>query len=124
MLQPLDINHTAFDYYPRLEKVRRHVEGNLSEPIPLDVAARVAGLEATYFCKYFRMQTGVRFTDWITHQRIDRAIKLIKTRDVSLTRVAVSVGFRNLSTFERAFWKWCEMTPSDFKKRVRSGCLD
>jgi AraC-like DNA-binding protein len=119
MLQPLDINHSAFTYYPRLEKVERYVDENISQPIPVGVAARVAGLRPTYFSTYFRTKTGVRFTDWITHRRISVAVDLIESRDISLTRVGVSVGFQNVSTFERAFKKWCGMTPSEFRKQAR-----
>lgn len=86
MLHPPSMDHSAFTYYPRLGRLQRYVEDNLSEPIPLKVAADVAGLEATYFSKYFRARTGVRFKDWITYQRIDRAVDLIRSQDVPLTR--------------------------------------
>ena len=121
MLHPPSMDHSAFEYYPRLRRLRSYVEENLSEPIPLKVAAEVVGLEATYFSKYFRARTGVRFKDWITYERINRAVDLIRSEDVSLTRVAVSVGFQSLSSFDRAFKRCCGMTPSDFKRQVRTG---
>jgi len=109
----------AFRYYPRLHKVKEHVERHLSEDISLAAAAEVAGLEQKYFSAFFHAKTGVCFKGWITHLRVNRAIELMRSRNHPITDIAFAVGFHDLRTFERAFKKYTGVTPRAYKRSVR-----
>jgi len=63
-------NGKAFNYYPRLKRLRDYVEQNYSEPIPLEKAAGIAVLESSYFSTYFRVKIGITFTEWLRQVRI------------------------------------------------------
>lgn len=108
----------AFSYYPRLRKVAEYVRRHLGEGIPLRTAAAVAGMEAKYFSSYFRLKTGVCFSDWLLRLRILSAMERMKARNESLTAVADAVGFNDFRTFERGFKRHTAMTPRAFKKSV------
>ncbi len=109
----------VFDYYPRLNRLRQYVEQSYSEPLPLGKAASIAALESSYFSTYFRAKVGITFTEWLRLVRIEKAIELMKARDVSITDIAYEVGFADLRTFERAFKQHTRMTPMEFKKSAR-----
>ena len=109
----------VFDYDPRLKRLRQYVDQNYSEHISLREAARIAALEISYFCTYFRTKIGINFTEWLRQFRIEKAMELMKTSDFSITEVAYKVGFWDLKTFERAFKKYTLITPREFKKSVR-----
>jgi len=109
-------NGTAFDYYPRLNRIREHVEQNYSEPISLEQAASIAALEKSYFSHYFRAKVGINFTEWLRQVRIEKARELLKASDLSITKVAYEVGFADPGTFGRAFKKYTLLTPREFKK--------
>jgi len=111
-------NGKAFDYYPRLKRLREYVEQSYSEPIPLEKAAGIAALESSYFSSYFRAKVGINFTDWLRQVRVKKAMELMKSRDFAITEVAYEVGFRDLRTFERAFKQYTLTTPREFKKSV------
>ncbi len=119
MFDSSKINEPAFNYYARLERLQRYVDSHYSERISLADAARVVGLEETYFSKFFHQKAGVCFKDWISHQRVSRACALIKSRNHSITMIAFAVGFRDLGTFERAFKKCMGKTPRAFKTAMR-----
>ncbi len=112
-------NGTAFDYYPRLKRLREYVEQNYSERIPLEKAAQIAALESSYFSSYFHAKVGITFTDWLHQVRVKKAMELMKASDFSITEVADKVGFVSLGTCGRAFKKHTRMTPKEFKKSVR-----
>lgn len=112
-------NPQAFSYYSRLAKVRKYVEENLDSDLSLKAVAEVAGMERGYFSRFFRQKTGVRFTNWVASLRVERAMDLMRSANRSITRVAYSVGFRDIRTFERAFKRDTSMTPSAFRKSVR-----
>lgn len=109
----------SFTYYPRLEKLRMHVESHITEPLSLERAANIAGLEKTYFSKFFHNKTGICFRDWLNRVRVFRAFELLKQCDLSITEVAYEVGFQDLRTFERAVKKNLGCTPRALKKQIK-----
>jgi AraC-like DNA-binding protein len=113
------ISEDAFSYYQRLGRVQDYVRVHYSAPITLADAARVAGLEKTYFSKFFHQKTGVRYHEWLTWVRVSRAIELMKRRNLSITEIAFAVGFSDLTTFERACRRCTGSTPMMLKKRLR-----
>ncbi len=109
------LNEDAFQYYARLQRVKRFVEENYSEEISLDTAAGIAGMERTSFSRFFSSKVGVSFTQWLTRTRIAKARNLMKKSNYSISEITYTVGFSNLRTFEKAFKKLTDLTPSEFK---------
>ena len=118
MLQANPINHGAFDYYARLQRVKEHVDENYSEEISLEKAAQIAATEKTYFSTFFRKKVGITFTDWLRQLRVAKAIEIIKTRNQSICDTAFEVGFGDLGSFERAFKRYTNMTAREFKQSI------
>ena len=119
MLVPGEINPSAFTYYVRLQKVKAYLDGHVSEPLTLDQAANIAGLERKYFSTFFRKRTGVCFRDWVAWVRVQQAAAMLKSKNYSITRLAFAVGFKDPRTFQRAFKKYAGVTPRSFKQMVR-----
>jgi len=113
------INWRAFDYYPRLRRVREHLEKHISDPLPTTAAADIACLNASYFSSFFRSKVGVRYTEWARLVRIERAMDILKSENRSIREVACDVGYAGLRTFERAFKRHTSLTQSEFKRMVR-----
>ena len=113
------VNQRALRYYARLTPVLDYVEANLSKPISLDEAARLAGLERKYFSAFFRSKVGTTFTEWITLLRLHSAVERMRVRDESITSVAFAVGFSDVRAFQRAFKRYLGVTPSAFRAFVR-----
>lgn len=109
----------AFTYYRRLSKVRSHVEANFSEPLTLDDAAAIAGLEPKYFSAYFRKKTGMCFSQWLAGYRVQQAVKRMRAADCTITEVAYDTGFQDLRTFERAFKGFLGVTPIEYKRKIQ-----
>lgn len=119
MFDPSRIDHDAFHYYTRLRKVKRYVDANYSEPLDLQSVADIAGLEKTYFSRFFHQKTGVCFHEWLTWVRVGHAINLLAYHDRPITEVALDVGFQDLRTFERAVARCTGNTPRDVRRSLR-----
>ena len=117
--QPKALNERAFDYYSRLSRIKQYVEANYSEQISLDVAARIAAMETTYFSTFFHSKVGITFREWLRQVRVAKAIDLMTSKDYSVSEIAYAVGFGDLRTFERAFKRVVGTTPFEYKKTVR-----
>lgn len=113
------INRGAFRYYQRLRRLDRFVAQNFDRRISLQRAADVAGLERTYFSKFFHAKIGICFHDWLALVRVGEAKRLFGESDLTVTETAYRTGFHDLGTFERAFKKFTGRTPSDYRKLVR-----
>lgn len=113
------IDRRIFSYDPRLSKVKRFVDDHFSEPVTLEDAAEAAGLEKTYFSKFFHQKTGICFRDWLSAERVMRAIEIMKSRNLPITEVAFTVGFQDLRTFERAVGKHTGLNPRTLKETLR-----
>lgn len=78
------------------------------------VAAKVH-LTTPAFCRYFKRQTNMTFTDFVNQYRIERAKNhLMQERNV--TETCYAVGFESLSYFNKLFNKIVGENPSAFKK--------
>ena len=109
-------NAKAFDYYPRLNKVRKHFESHYSRGFSLDDAAEIAGCETKHFGKYFQRKVGIGFKEWTTKARIELAIGMMQSEHQELPDIALAVGYEEYRTFERAFKKYTGLTPRQYRK--------
>ena len=109
----------AFAYYRRLSRVRKAALRDLSKPLSLAEAARIAGMEYTAFSSFFHRRTGVRFRDWLAVVRVNKAKEILVGRNHSIRAVSRQVGYVNVRTFQRVFRRIVGLTPYDFKSSVR-----
>ncbi|MCP3978083.1 MAG: helix-turn-helix transcriptional regulator [bacterium] len=116
-------NWTVFERDARLRRIKLFVEYDLTRRLTAGEAARVAGLNATYFCSFFREKVGVRFTEWDRHVRIQRAKELIVETSRPLGEIAFDVGYTDLRTFQRNFKRETSMTARGFREVVRTSHL-
>ena len=119
LLLNCEINEAMFFFCPRLAKIKKHFEDHFDEPFTLAQAAEIAALEKIYFGKIFKEKVGISFVDWLTRERIKRALLMLMDHDHRITDLAFAVGFGDLRTFERAFKKCVGMTPRQCKHIVR-----
>jgi len=114
------MSDAPFAYYPRLRRVESYVYDHPRGRLSLAELAAVAGLEETYFSKYFRLRTGTRVHDWVNTVRLERAKEIMKREDIAITQVAHEAGFSTLRTFERVFSRMTGMSPRTYKENLHS----
>jgi AraC-like DNA-binding protein len=78
------------------------------------IAANVY-LTTPAFCRYFKRQTNMTFTDFVNQYRIERA-KNLMMQDRNVTETCYAVGFESLSYFNKLFNKVVGENPSSFIK--------
>jgi transcriptional regulator GlxA family with amidase domain len=105
----------------RVARVLRHVMQDLTKRTTCASAARIAGLERGYFSKRFRCVMRVSFTHWNARVRIDEAKRLLKAIDLSITAISASVGYDDVTTFERAFRRVEGICPREYRRRAKAG---
>ncbi|MEB2517669.1 DJ-1/PfpI family protein [Pseudomonas sp. YuFO20] len=96
--------------------VVEHLKADLSVPI---LASR-AGMSERNFSRTFKAEAGSTPAEFVELARIDAARRLIEDSNVSLKRLADTVGYANTDGFRRAFMRRLGVGPSDYRKRFSS----
>lgn len=98
-----------------ITKARAFIEQNLSEPLPLPLVARHAGLSESHFCRIFREGTGLTLTDYINRRRIQWAKRELLKSETRISEIAFLIGYQSLSQFNRSFSRVTGRSPSRFR---------
>jgi transcriptional regulator GlxA family with amidase domain len=102
----------------RVTRVLRRVMQDLTKRTTCASAARVAGLERAYFSKRFRSVMRVSFTEWNARVRVEEAKELLRSVDLSITAISASVGYDDVTTFERVFKRLEGVCPRAHRRRI------
>jgi len=97
-----------------LERVLNYVEANLSEKITLESTAKQFLVSASTISQIFHKQMGVSFYRIVTQRRLIAAKNKINI-GMPMEEVAEQVGFRDYSTFYRAFKQEYGISPREYK---------
>jgi AraC family transcriptional regulator len=101
--------------------VSAYIDEHLAERVPLTTLARLARLSPNYFCRSFKRSFGIPPHRYQIDRRIESAKLLLATRAVSVTEVALTVGFGNSNSFATAFRRATGFTPTAYQ---RSYCVN
>ena len=93
-----------------------YIEENVADDIPLATLAGLARLSQSHFCRSFKHSFGVPPHRYHTNRRIERAKQLLANRELTVTTIALDVGFSETSTFTAAFHKLTGQTPTRYRR--------
>ncbi|WP_420894965.1 helix-turn-helix transcriptional regulator, partial [Sorangium cellulosum] len=95
------------------------VDAHAHEPLDLERAAREAGLSAFHFLRLFARVLGVTPHQYLVRARLRRAARLLADGALSITDIALDVGFGDLSNFVRTFHRAAGVSPRGFRQAAR-----
>jgi len=102
----------------RMGSVYKYIHANYDETPDVNKVAASVHLSTAAFCRYFKKQTNMTFTDFVNQYRITQA-KTLLLQDISVSETCYEVGFESLSYFNKLFKRITGENPSVFRKRYR-----
>jgi AraC-like DNA-binding protein len=100
----------------RMGTVYKYIHTHYNETPDVNTVADSVHLSTAAFCRYFKKQTKMTFTDFVNQYRVAQS-KTLLLQDKSVSEACFEVGFESLSYFNKLFKKLTGENPSDFKKR-------
>ncbi|RED48515.1 helix-turn-helix domain-containing protein [Aestuariispira insulae] len=98
---------------------KRNIKRLLADPIhwKLSIAdlARLSGRPATSFNRDFRRQFGTTPQKWLIAARLERAHDLLRASSLSVSEIALEVGYENISHFITVFKKKFGVSPKKLR---------
>ena len=95
------------------------VDAGEEDPSMAELALMV-GLSAHHFCHSFVRSTGLPPQRWMTRRRMERAVGLLGDHSLSLTDIAITLGYTSQSAFGRAFARVTGLAPSARRRELFS----
>jgi AraC-like DNA-binding protein len=96
--------------------LNEYIDAHYAQKPDVNVVAAKVNLTTSAFCRYFKRQTNITFTEFVNQYRIERAKNLLM-QDKNITETCYAVGFESLSYFNKLFNKLVGQNPSEFKKK-------
>jgi AraC-like DNA-binding protein len=90
------------------------VKANYAEKVTLGTVSKLCGLGRFEFSRAFKQAQGTTFREFVIIHRIRKAEQMLCFPNVSITDVAFSVGFNDLSHFAQMFRRYVGVLPSDY----------
>ena len=100
----------------RMGAIYKYIHANYNETPDVNKIASSVHLSTAAFCRYFKKQTKMTFTDFVNQYRITQA-KTLLLQDNTISEACYEVGFQSLSYFNKLFKKITGENPSNFKRR-------
>ncbi len=123
MIDVMDINRStepdnqnieiSRSYHMAIMKVLYILRRDLQGDMDLDSLASSVGFTKSYLCTLFKRVTGETIFGCLRRLRMQRAKELLLHNHLSLKETAAAVGYRNLSSFTRAFREFHSYAPSE-----------
>jgi len=114
-LSQLEISYSS-ESLKYMETALNFIDEHLESDLTLESLADVAHMSKTYFCAQFKKLNGISPWDYITIKRIEKAISLLESSDLSRLEIALKCGYNNTSNFYYAFKRVTGKTPGNYKK--------
>lgn len=111
------VRQVPFDLLPHLRRARDHIDRHFAEPIDLDRLARVAGLSRHHLVRSFGAVYGEPPMRYASRRRIERAQDLLRSANLTVTEVCMSVGYSSLGSFSSRFRELTGESPAEYRER-------
>ena len=98
------------------KRVVEFIQEHLAEEISLNALAELAHLSLYHFARAFKQSFGAPPHHYHMARRMDRARSLLQRPALSVTEIGMQIGFRETSSFTRAFRKFTGLTPTEYRR--------
>jgi two-component system response regulator YesN len=100
----------------RINSILYFIEQNYMSDLTLYYMADQFYLNRSYFSTIFKNSTGSNFSKYLCGIRMKKARELLEGTTMKICKIAEKTGYKDASYFARAFKKYYNMGPEEFRK--------
>lgn len=100
-----------------IEEIKDYIDAHYSKDISLGSIAGKFYINTSYLSQLFKKEMNVKFIDYITEVRLEKAIQLLGSSSLTVNDIAEAVGYKDARYFREIFVKHIGKTPSQFRKK-------
>lgn len=100
----------------RFGMILEYVNSHFTENISAASISKIFGYDETYFCRRFKIVTGITTMNYIRILRLELAQKLLDETTESIGSISFQCGFSDTHYFSNCFKKHFGISPSEFRQ--------
>ena len=113
-------NDTISTARQEIRMALKYIHENYAKSITLSELAAISCLSPNYFCRIFKSETGMNYSEYLTAHRIREAKRLLIESSQRTSEIALNVGFRDYRYFTRVFKESTGLTCGEYRKTKRN----
>lgn len=102
-----------------VERMKQYIQEHLAEDLSRKQLAGAVYLSEDYVSKLFVSVTGTSIPAYVASCRMEKAQEYLKYTDLSVSKIAMNVGYSNFSYFSKTFRDYTGCTPNEYRIRAR-----
>lgn len=103
----------------RLRPVITYIDEHFREKIYIEELSAMINVSPDYFTKMFKESIGKTPIDYINGMRVNSAMELLCTSEMSMTEIADAIGFCNPNYFHKIFKQYMLTSPLAYRKSAK-----
>ena len=103
--------------YPQIKEALEIIASTSSDELSENEIASKLSINQAYFSRLFKKVMNCTFVSYISEYKMNRALNLLQSTDLSIVQIALEIGYSRQSYFNRVFKKFTGLTPSQFRKK-------
>jgi AraC-like DNA-binding protein len=103
------------DHEDPVRRTGDYIRSHLDQPLGVPFLADRTGLSRAHFTRQFRLREGQPPAEFVMHERMRRASRLLKDSGLSVKEVAAACGFADPNYFAKAFRRVFGISPTEFR---------
>ncbi len=119
---------STYTYFPKnlsreasaFSQILDFISENYRNNITTSFISKTFGYNEAYFCRVFKKNTGLSFSTYIRDLRLQKAKKLLKKTQYSISYIASEVGYPNSTYFTKCFRKCYGVPPVEYRQNLES----
>ena len=84
-----------------------------------NAVARNMNYNSSYISRIFKQQTGLKYSDYVTQKRLERAVALLENTNMTQQEIVLDVGYESVRYFNAVFKKKYGTTPGKYRENAR-----
>lgn len=96
--------------------VKRYIDQHFKEPLTLDQLSEAAHMNKYYLSHAFKREYGISPINYLIFRRIEESKNLLAETDLSISQIALILGFSSSSYFSQVFHKSQGISPMEFRQ--------
>ncbi|MEH7239179.1 helix-turn-helix transcriptional regulator [Bacillus sp. JJ1562] len=113
----LSIRKSKSENLTIVEKTENYIEMNFAEEISMEEMARKIHVHPSHLMRAFKKEKGMTISNYRNLRRLKEAKELILFSHLSMTEIAIMVGFSTPQYFSKFFKEVEGTTPIEYKKK-------
>ena len=106
-----------------MEKIKIFVKQHLDQAISREDIAKHVNFHPDYLSRWFKKESGKSVMEFIAKEKMTMAKELLVTTNMSVSDIAMSVGYTNFSYFSKVFKHEMQMNPNQYRKSKGQKCI-